>query len=241
MDKKYSNKFSNFFKKEVFYVALFFCLCILAAVAIVTTKYSKQAKKLPSQQPSVVQNQSEKETAKNTEQPYKDYDNALQVKEKAKAKSSTAKKNNDKTAAVSKTTDTKFAKPVEGILARAYSEEPVFWKSTNSYRPNFGMDIKCEVGKPVFCVLDGKIENVQSDSSDGVKVTVNHQNGLKTVYSNLDPKVIVKKDQVVKKGDKIGAVGKTTVRALYETYGDHLHFSVLKNGDFINPSKYIKY
>lgn len=135
----------------------------------------------------------------------------------------------------------KFIKPVEGILARGYSEEPVFWKSTNSYRPNFGVDIKSEIGKPVVAVMDGKIESIETEDVDGVQIVINHQNGLKTIYSNLDPKLSVSKDQIVKRGTKLGSVGKSTIRASYETYGDHLHFAVLKNGEFVNPSKYIQY
>ncbi|WP_027623684.1 M23 family metallopeptidase [Clostridium lundense] len=244
MDNKNSNKFSNFIKKEGFYVILFLCLCILAAVAVITTKNNKQARKqLPSQQPSVVQNESGKEVAKGTEQTYPDYDNALQVKneEKKENANNQVQKNENKTAQVAKNVETKFIKPVQGILARGYSEEPVFWKSTNSYRPNFGVDIKCEVGKPVVAVTDGKVESIETDGIDGIQVTINHQNGLKTIYSNLDSKLAVKKGEMVKTGSKLGCVGKTTVRASYETYGDHLHFAVLKNGEFINPSKYIKY
>ncbi|PRR80445.1 Stage II sporulation protein Q [Clostridium liquoris] len=244
MDNKNSNKFLNFIKKEGFYVILFLCLCILAAVAIVTTKSNKQARKqLPSQQPSVVQSENGKETAKVTEQPYPDYDNALQVKngDKQEKANNETQKSGDKTAQVSKNVDTKFIKPVEGILARGYSDEPVFWKSTNSYRPNFGIDIKCEAGKSVVAVMDGKVESIETDGIDGVQVVVNHQNGLKTVYSNLDSKLAVNKDQMIKTGTKIGSVGKTSIRASYEAYGDHLHFAVLKNDEFINPSKYLQY
>lgn len=237
MNKNESNKFVSFIRKEGFYLLLFVCLCILGTVAFITSKNIKEAKKIQAEQTKVVQNK-KKDVAKADEKPYKEYNNALQVKGKNKKEEKVIKKD---TTQVSKNTEVKFIKPVQGMIARKYSDVPVFWKSTNSYRPNFGMDIKCEIGKPVVAVMTGKVENVESDTVDGVKVTVNHQNGLKTVYSNLDPKVSVKKGQDVKMGSKLGNVGRTTVRAAYETYGEHLHFAVLKDGKFVNPSRYLKY
>lgn len=126
-------------------------------------------------------------------------------------------------------------------MARAYSEDPVYWDSTSSYRPNLGLDIKADIGKPVMAAMDGKVEEIDTATQDGMKIVINHQNGLKTVYSNLDQKVKVSKGQSVTKGTIIGIVGKTTLRSAYEKYGDHLHFEVLKGNDFVDPAKYVKY
>ncbi|NEZ47440.1 M23 family metallopeptidase [Clostridium niameyense] len=241
MEKKPSNKNSNFFRREGFYVILFLCLCIVATVATLTLKNSKQAKKNPINN-KVVENRSNKDSAQAVDHTQKNYDNALEVK-KEDNKKETEKKDDKKqeTAKVSKTQDTNFIKPVEGTLARVYSEDPVFWNSTSSYRSNLGIDIKTSLGKPVFSVADGKVEDVVTSSQDGVQIIVNHQNGLKTIYANLDPKVKVSKGQQIKKGDPIGCIGKTTLRSAYEKYGDHLHFAVMKGNNYINPSKYIKY
>ncbi|GAA0728199.1 M23 family metallopeptidase [Clostridium malenominatum] len=240
MDKKFSKRFSNFIKREGFYVILFLCLCILATVAVFVSRNTGKGN-LSSKDPNIV-NDTGIEIGEITEKPYEDFDNALQVRnDKDRAEVTENKTEEDKVSEVTTTVSTKFIKPVEGILARAYSEEPVFWKSTNSYRPNFGMDIKCEVGKPVMAVMEGKVESIENDSIDGVQVIINHQNGLKTIYANLDSKVSISKGQNVKRGTKIGSVGKTTIRASYESYGDHLHFAVMNNNEFVNPSKYIQY
>ncbi len=47
MEKKPSNNKSNFFKKEGFYVVLFLCLCIVAAIAAITVKSNSHVKKEP--------------------------------------------------------------------------------------------------------------------------------------------------------------------------------------------------
>lgn len=252
MDKKFFNKTSNFFKKEGFYVVLFVCLCVVAAVAAVTSRNTKSPVK-----PPVVQDEQVKDTKSNpivAEGPTENYDNALQVKENTTpSKSTTANKNagtktsSGSSAAVSKTADTKFVKPVEGTLAQAYSEDPVWSESTNTYRPVFGINIKADLGKEVVAALDGKVLEV-GEGEYGNYVAIYHsQNGLTTVYANLDKDVKVAKDKSVKKGDVIGKVGNGSLRTGYEKYGSHLHFEVVKGKDItdvnkkVDPAKYVKY
>lgn len=238
MEKNFFNKAKDFFKKEGFYVILFICLCILATVAVVTIKSNKHDD-VALQKNNEIQQKNAKQTVKTNSESSQKYDNAMQVKKATKVQ--TAVPNNETNSQnVSNTTSISLDKPVEGTIARAYSEDPVYWDSTSSYRPNLGVDIKADLGKTVVAAMDGKVEEI-SNTQDGVQVVINHQNGLKTVYSNLDEKVRVTKGQSVSKGAAIGTVGKTTLRSAYEKYGDHLHFAVLKGNDFIDPGKYIKY
>lgn len=228
MDENKIKKSSNFFKKEGFYLIVFICLCIVATVAVIVAQNQKNAKSTALQQSQV------------SEQPSNDYSNALEVK-KTNSNDVNVPDSGDKTAAVSKPIDTSFIKPVDGTLARAYSVDPVYWESTGTSRPNFGIDIKCSLGKAVFAVRDGKVEKITANSQDGVEVTINHQDGIKTIYSNLDPKVSVKEGQILKKGTVIGTVGNSTLRSAYEKYGDHIHFAVMKGNDFVDPARYVKY
>lgn len=235
MDKKFSNKAINFLKKEGFYVILFICLCIVATVALLTAKNNKE-QSAELQKSQAIEQKQVKQTAKADKNPSSSYDNALQVKENSQAN---AEKEASK--GVSNSMSTSFQKPVEGVIARGFSEDPVYWNSTGTYRPNLGYDIQTDLGKPVFAAMDGKVEAVNTATQDGVEVILDHQNGLKTIYSNLDPNVKVSAGQTVKKGAVIGIVGKTTLRSAYEKYGNHLHFAVLKGKEFVDPGKYIKY
>ncbi|MCS4474016.1 hypothetical protein JQ032_07000 [Clostridium botulinum] len=81
MEKKPSNKKSNFFKKEGFYVVLFLCLCIVAAIAAISVKSNSHVKKEPIEN-KVVENKKEKDSAKAIEGNSKSYNNALEVKKK---------------------------------------------------------------------------------------------------------------------------------------------------------------
>lgn len=238
MDKKLFSKTSNFFKKEGFYVILFVCLCIVATVAAVTSRNARTTKKPPVANEQTT-SEADKQTALIDELPKNGYQNALEVKGNTNTGITVP---NNGAAAVVSTVDTKFGKPVDGTLARAYSEDPVWSDTTETYRPNFGIDIKADLGKDVYAVLDGKVEEVgESKDGYGIQVVINHQNGLKTVYANLDPNSTVANGKTVKKGEKIGKIGNTTLRTSYEKYGSHLHFAVMKGKEYVDPAKYIKY
>ncbi|WP_446898315.1 peptidoglycan DD-metalloendopeptidase family protein [Clostridium sp. LBM24168] len=238
MDKKIVKKPFNFIKKEGFYIILFICLCIAATAAILTIKNSKD-QKVQENKPAVSQQAKIDKTAKVENK----HDNALQVKknEGTESKTNSTSGKEEVSKGVSNSISTSFQKPVEGNIARGFSENPVYWDSTGTYRPNLGYDIQVPIGKPVFAAMDGKVEEISNNTQDGVEVIVNHQNGLKTVYSNLNANLKVSKGQNVSKGTVIGVVGNTTLRSAYEKYGDHLHFAVLKGNEFVDPGKYIKY
>jgi hypothetical protein len=69
----------------------------------------------------------------------------------------------------------------------------------------------------------------------GNYVYINHEDGYVTKYMHMKKgSIIVKKNQSVKKGDVIGYTGQTG----YAT-GNHLHFSIYKDGKSQNPKPYL--
>ena len=87
----------------------------------------------------------------------------------------------------------------------------------------------------VVSVATGHKNNTKSKgtASYGNYVKIDHGNGYSTLYAHLD-RVDVKKNQVVKQGQVIGKMGNTG-----NSYGAHLHFEVLENGEKIVPYKYL--
>ncbi len=81
--KNHLIKNQNFFKKEGFYVVLFLCLCIVAAIAAISVKSNSHVKKEPIEN-KVVENKKEKDSAKAVEGNSKSYNNALEVKKEEK-------------------------------------------------------------------------------------------------------------------------------------------------------------
>ena len=106
------------------------------------------------------------------------------------------------------------------------------------WRTHNGMDIQAGEGDAVKTAADGVVKSVEKDELMGVTVVIEHAGGYTTQYSSLqeDPPVAV--DQQVKAGEIIGYVGSTA--AAESSMGPHLHFSVSKDGQVIDPREYVK-
>ena len=71
------------------------------------------------------------------------------------------------------------------------------------------------------------------DSKMGNMVKLDHGYGIETVYGHL-AKSLVKEGQRVKRGDVVALVGSTGLST-----GPHLHYMVKKNGQALDPTKFI--
>ena len=102
----------------------------------------------------------------------------------------------------------------------------------NRYRRNFhaGIDIAGNVGKPIRASSSGKVEFSGRNGGYGNTVIINHKNGYQTIYAHCS-NITVSSGEKVKKGQVIGAIGRTGTAT-----GSHLHFAVKYKGRFINPS-----
>ncbi len=69
----------------------------------------------------------------------------------------------------------------------------------------------------------------------GYYVVIDHGNGVETLYAHmLENSIMVNVGDVVSKGQAIGRVGNTGY-----SFGAHLHFEVIINGNKINPAPYL--
>jgi murein DD-endopeptidase MepM/ murein hydrolase activator NlpD len=249
MENKNNNKkTSNFLRREGFYVVLFLCLCIIATVAAIATRNSKKIEEKP-QTSQTAKVDLDGPNSVNISQKDKEINNAVQVQDNTKNKNTGIEIPTKQEVAVSKTTEPTFIKPVEGSIVMKYSQTPVWWETSQTSRPNFGINIKAKVGTSVKAVADGEVKLVEQDSSFGTKVTIYHpSSGKATTYGNLDKEVKVKMGDKVTQGQQIGKIGRTSLRGMSEEIGsDFLHFEVLKNLKeevqlaSENPEKYVKY
>ncbi|MDD5933954.1 MAG: peptidoglycan DD-metalloendopeptidase family protein [Clostridiales bacterium] len=97
-----------------------------------------------------------------------------------------------------------------------------------------GLDIGGRTGANVVAVLSGTVTAAQYSSSAGNYVEIDHGNGLVTRYLH-NSKLLVRKGQKVSQGDVISLCGSTGIST-----GAHLHFSVVKNGSYVDPYPYLK-
>lgn len=97
-----------------------------------------------------------------------------------------------------------------------------------------GLDMAAPGGSPILAAYDGKVVAADYNSSMGNYIMIDHGDSLYTIYMHASA-LYVTKGTEVSKGDKIGAVG-TTGRST----GNHLHFGVRMNGNYVSPWKYLK-
>ncbi len=135
-------------------------------------------------------------------------------------------------------------KPIEFIMPVSnptsigeYGETMVFNSTLNRYTAHLAMDFYAPEGSDAVAVYDGTVLSVESTFLQGTTVTIDHGNGLYSIYNSLADGDSVSVGQEVKQGDIIGQVS-TSNRQEYKA-GAHLHFEVKENGQLIDPAKYL--
>ena len=101
-----------------------------------------------------------------------------------------------------------------------------------------GIDIKAPKTTVVVASSDGVVESIKNDPRYGLTVTISHRDGFKTVYSNLLTAEFVSQGQTIEQGRTIGTVGETASFEISEE--PHLHFEMIKDGVYVNPTLYLK-
>lgn len=143
------------------------------------------------------------------------------------------------------TPDTPVVTVIEFIMPVAnatsigeYSEQMVFNSTLGRFSAHLAIDFFAPEGTEVLAVYGGTVESVDTTLLHGTTITIDHGNGLKTVYNSLADGDLVTVGQTVSKGQAIGQVSVTNRQEYKE--GAHLHFQVIENGDIIDPTKYLE-
>ncbi len=96
-----------------------------------------------------------------------------------------------------------------------------------------GVDMAAPGGSAILAAYDGEVVAASYTSTMGNYVMINHGDDLYTIYMHAS-KLYVSEGQKVVRGEKIAAVGSTG-----RSTGNHLHFSVRKNGSYVSPWNYL--
>lgn len=152
------------------------------------------------------------------------------------------KNNEEESAQVSTKSNITFVSPIEGSLIREYTTDTIYSKTLSTWRTREGIDFKAEIGTPVMAVLDGVVEKIDNDLTErGEYIVIKHDDGFKSIYTNLDEEVKVVSGQKVRKGEVIATVGQSSGNYSNEDYGAHLNFIMYLNNEEVNPSEYINF
>ena len=105
-----------------------------------------------------------------------------------------------------------------------------------------GVDWSCSAGTPILAVKAGTVVTSTAlrrangtYKSYGEYIVINHHDGTMTLYAHmLSGSRMVREGDTVSQGQQIGKVGTTG-----NSTGNHLHFEVLINGKYTNPTSYL--
>lgn len=142
-----------------------------------------------------------------------------------------------------KTTETKkevtFIKPTEGEVICEYAKENLIYSETlKEWVTHTAIDIKADKTSVIKSAATGIVKSIVNDPRYGLTVVIEHDDGYQTVYSNLLTAEFVVEGEEVEQGQTIGTVGNT---ASFESEMEcHLHFELLKDGEYLDPSIYLK-
>lgn len=91
------------------------------------------------------------------------------------------------------------------------------------------VDIAVPMGTAILATHDGTVKTAARDGSYGNYIVLEGEAGLTTKYAHCQA-LLVGAGQNVKRGDVIAKVGSTG-----DSTGPHLHFEVIKDGQYLNP------
>lgn len=96
-----------------------------------------------------------------------------------------------------------------------------------------GLDFAAPGGTEIQAAAGGRVVAAGPFSSYGIRVEIDHGNGLLTRYAHLS-RAEVRVGDVVMPGQRIAAMGSTG-----RSTGSHLHFEVLYRGEFVDPQHFL--
>ena len=122
-----------------------------------------------------------------------------------------------------------FIRPIKGSY---YFSSYFGWRNspfTGQRSFHNGIDMAASRGTYIYPALSGVVTTVSYDNVYGNYVIVTHHSGYKTLYAHMS-EVLTAKGRSVSTDTRIGRVGNTGMST-----GDHLHFTIFKNGTAVNP------
>lgn len=258
--KKY---FDNFFRNKnnlpKAYYFLMFCMLLLGVVSVRVTfkaynifakedyelyakneSYDKEAISTMSSVQIVENDNKENNIQSNTK--IESTSNIVEAKVsdvEVNNENTSSKKNNVKTQNTPVIKPLIFIKPIDGNIQKPYSPDKVVYSKTlELWKTHDGIDITADAGKSIKSIEKGTVEKVYEDSFYGITVVIDHGQGYKSCYSNLDNSVSIKEKQVVNKGQVIGKIGSTSIGEIKDE--SHLHFTLFKNNENVDPTYIFK-
>lgn len=116
-------------------------------------------------------------------------------------------------------------------VLKQYSEEAVYSKTMEDYRPHTGCDFDAAEGENVYAMCDGVVKNISSSELYGIIVEVDCTD-FSVYYCGLSNELNVNKGDEVKTGDTIGTVSLIPCESKDDF---HVHIEIRVGDKLIDP------
>lgn len=211
----------SFLDKQGFYIVLALCLVVISVTAIL----------------SLTGNQSSNEHAQNSLTDDMGQE-ANYAGENMVMDDVTSQSQQETTVRQTSEPKISLSRPAEGDVIMEFAKDKLLYNSTlKQWTTHEGIDIACDEGTAVKAAMGGTVESVSEDALMGSTVVLAHENGYKTVYSNLAKEISVAHGDKVSKDQQLGTVGKTAISEF--DMEAHLHFELVSGNDKINPMDFM--
>jgi len=128
-----------------------------------------------------------------------------------------------------------FIMPLDGKILQPYSPTPYYNDVMCDWRTHNGIDIQAEIGREVIAAANGEIKEILT-TVYGTQITISHNDGFETVYSQLEARSGLTEGSNIRCGDVIGTVTSSKGEPIKEP---HLHFEVKHEGYYVNPTDFV--
>lgn len=241
-NRNYKRKKRSRREKIGFYTAMSICL-IAVSMAIYSTYYTLSTPDNKSIQPTTQAQEVNKvvtgvyETTESTDDISSTLPTLLsQADTHTKPAETEPSEKEDKTALETMlSTDLTLTYPLKSNnVIREYSEDSVYFKTLNVWKPHTGVDFAGDLGDEVCAMTGGAVTKVYEDKMFGKTVEIATNDAL-CIYSGLNS-ISVTEGASVETGAKIGVIGSVPFEA---SDTSHIHISVKVDDKYCDPLSFI--
>lgn len=104
----------------------------------------------------------------------------------------------------------------------------------NTYMPSSGVSYSNGEKFEVVSILEGTVTDVKEDTITGNSITIEHANGITSIYQSIT-NITVKKGDIINAGFVIGISSTSNIR---KDLNNHLYFELIIDGVCVDPENY---
>lgn len=116
--------------------------------------------------------------------------------------------------------------------SEAQEKSLIYYEGT--YMPSSGVSYSSDNAFDVVAIYDGKVKEIKEDTTLGNVITIEHENGIISIYQSIS-------DITVKEGDSVSKgqiLAKSSTSNISTELGNHLYFELIIDGVSVNPENY---